>query len=844
MNLYSRNRAGWILTAPLFLWAGCLEAQSAPSIEAGGVVNPASYAAAAQVVPGSLAIAFGNFLLAAPVQAANQPLPDNLDGLSLTFGNGQQAPLYYAASGDVSFQVPWELAGNTQTTLVASINGQTSAPQTVNLAPFAPGLFSVNTEGTGQGVIFDTSFHLIDSTNPAISGQTVVVIYATGLGAVSNPPPTGSPASSDPLSSSVTMPTVMIGGANATVQFSGLAPQEIGVYQVNALVPYASATGSAVPVSISIGGVTSNTVTMPVNQGPPPPPNNVVPTLASISPSSAPPGTGSLEVIVNGTGFGIFTALIVNGFEHAFTPVSDTQLTFNLIAQDLATAGIIEVAVGNSPPGGGVSNEATFIVQPGFGTGTAANAAWSGHARDAQHTALSLSPSQPLNHIHWSTPVDLKPQFTQGELLIHYGSPVITSQNTVIVPVKTGATSGFRVDAHSGTDGTLQWSLPSDYVLPPYNWVPEFGPALTPPARLYFPGAGGTVYYRDTPDSATGAQGQIAFYGLTNYQASQQAYVSGVMIDTPITSDAAGNIYFGFQVTGDTPLNLQSGIARISAGGEGTWISAADAAGDNSIIEVMQNCAPAVSANQGMIYVAVSNGISGYLVALNSTTLQPVSKVRLIDPFSGLDATLSDEGSATPTVGVDGDVYYGVLENPLGTNHYRGWLLHFDSLLSKTKTPGAFGWDDTASLVPSFMAPSYTGASPYLLMTKYNDYADGGGSGQNKIAVLDPNSTEQDPVTETTVMKEVLTILGPTPNTSLPGVKEWCINTAAVDPATHSILAGSEDGKLYRWDLYTNTLSQSIVLSSGLGEAYTPTLIGPDGTVYAINNSILFAIGQ
>ena len=64
------------------------------------------------------------------------------------------------------------------------------------------------------------------------------------------------------------------------------------------------------------------------------------------------------------------------------------------------------------------------------------------------------------------------------------------------------------------------------------------------------------------------------------------------------------------------------------------------------------------------------------------------------------------------------------------------------------------------------------------------------------------------------------------------------------DPATDSVLAGSEDGKLYRWDLQTNTITQSMVLTSGLGEAYTPTLIGPDGTVYGINNATLFAVGQ
>ena len=93
-------------------------------------------------------------------------------------------------------------------------------------------------------------------------------------------------------------------------------------------------------------------------------------------------------------------------------------------------------------------------------------------------------------------------------------------------------------------------------------------------------------------------------------------------------------------------------------------------------------------------------------------------------------------------------------------------------------------------------------------------------------------------------MNEVLTILGPTPNPPLQGVKEWCINSAAVDIAGKSILANSEDGNLYRWNLTTNTLSQSIALTSGVGEAYTPTVIGMDGTAYAINDAILFAIGN
>jgi hypothetical protein len=469
---------------------------------------------------------------------------------------------------------------------------------------------------------------------------------------------------------------------------------------------------------------------------------------------------------------------------------------------------------------------------------------WLSFALDAQHNALSGNASQALHKIHWKTAVDLKPQYNGGELLIHYGSPLVTAQNTVIVPVKTGATSGFQVEARHANNGSLMWSINSDYILPAHNWTPEFGPVLTSTPRLYFPGAGGTVMYRDKPDANNGAQGRLAFYGIKEYDANQAAFQSQVQINTPLSADALGNIYFGFVVSGSTPVPLQSGIARISASGAGTWVSAAAAAGDSSMTKVPHNCAPALSADMQTLYVAVSNGSAGYLVALNSGTLATVAKVRLKDPKSSQDAWVSDDASATPTVDPNGDVYYGVLENPFPENNDRGWLLHFDSHLAVTKTPGAFGWDDTASVVPSSMVPSYVGTSAHLLMTKYNNYIGiGTGNGQNKIAVLDPGATETDPVTGVTVMKEVLTILGPTANSS-GGVREWCINTAAVDPATKSILAGSEDGKLYRWNLTTNTLSETIVLTSGLGEAYTPTLIGVDGTVYAISNATLFAIGN
>jgi hypothetical protein len=442
------------------------------------------------------------------------------------------------------------------------------------------------------------------------------------------------------------------------------------------------------------------------------------------------------------------------------------------------------------------------------------------------------------------------PTNNTGELFIHYGSPLITRSNTVIVPVKTTAAGGFRIESHVGSTGATNWMAYTDYILPPHWWTPSCSPTLTLKNRLYFPGAGGTVYYCDSPDSTNlPAIGQIAFYGLTNYNANTNAYLSNVFIDTPITSDRYGNIYFGFEVTGSTPLNLQGGIARIDVNGTGTWVAASTVSGDAAMAKVVQNCSPALANDHKTLYFAVNSSdfSYGYLVSVDSRTLTPIASVRLKDAgFPTYDAELPDDGTASPTVGPDGDVYFGVFEYTCCVNHDRGWLLHFNGALSQTKIPGAFGWDDTASIVSASLVSSYHGSSSYLLMTKYNDYSDPGigGSGSNKVAVLDPNDTEIDPVTGATVMKEIVTALGPTPNTGQPGVHEWCINTAVVDPFTKSVLAGSEDGKLYRWDLTSNTLSETLTLTSGIGEAYTPTLIGVDGTVYAINNAILFAIGR
>lgn len=92
-------------------------------------------------------------------------------------------------------------------------------------------------------------------------------------------------------------------------------------------------------------------------------------------------------------------------------------------------------------------------------------------------------------------------------------------------------------------------------------------------------------------------------------------------------------------------------------------------------------------------------------------------------------------------------MYYGVLENPLPSHDFRGWLLRFNATLSRTRIPGSFGWDNTVSVLPARAVPGYHGSSRYLLVSKYNNYYGVGphGNGHNEMAVLDPGQARWTP---------------------------------------------------------------------------------------------------
>lgn len=234
-----------------------------PTVPTGGLVNAASFAAGAAVAPGSLASIFGsNFGPTTPLSADKIPLPTVLGEVKVLIG-GTAAPLIFASDTQINCQVPFELAGQTAAALVVQRGNVASASVNLTLAPSAPGIFTATLGTRTQGAILNANSSLNTLQNPAPPGE-IVQIFATGQGAVSNTPATGAAASSSALSVTTAAPTVLIGGKQANVVWSGLTPGLVGLWQVNAVVPADVTPGDSLSVQIVHGNALSNTTIMAV----------------------------------------------------------------------------------------------------------------------------------------------------------------------------------------------------------------------------------------------------------------------------------------------------------------------------------------------------------------------------------------------------------------------------------------------------------------------------------------------------------------------------------------------------------------------------------------------------
>jgi uncharacterized protein (TIGR03437 family) len=188
-----------------------------------------------------------------------------LGGINIEI-NGWPAPMFFASPSQINFQVPWELEGHGSATLTI-LNGTLSTSMPVTIATASAALFTTNGSGKGQGAVTIAGPEVLAAptgtfpgSRPARRGE-FLQIYATGLGPVSRLQGDGQPKSPTTPPAISRPPGVTIGGVPANVQFSGLTPGAVGLYQINVQVPDNVPSGDAVPVVISLGTAISNTVT-------------------------------------------------------------------------------------------------------------------------------------------------------------------------------------------------------------------------------------------------------------------------------------------------------------------------------------------------------------------------------------------------------------------------------------------------------------------------------------------------------------------------------------------------------------------------------------------------------
>jgi len=260
----------------LFLVVSALAFAQTPSVADGGVLNGASFVKGQPVTTGSLVSIFGSNLASAMAQADTIPLSTSLGGVTVQFVNGGttvNAPMLFVSGSQVNAQIPWNLVPGGATANVSvtvNVNGTASAPSQFTVGPFSPGIFAFGSLAIAQnvdGTLAQPAGSIQGLTTHPVKIGDAIIIYATGLGAVDNPPADGGIPPAGTLVNTLTKPIVTVGGMTAQVLFSGLQPQFVGVNQVNIVIPPNAPTGNAVPLQFQMGGITSPaTVTIAVTQ--------------------------------------------------------------------------------------------------------------------------------------------------------------------------------------------------------------------------------------------------------------------------------------------------------------------------------------------------------------------------------------------------------------------------------------------------------------------------------------------------------------------------------------------------------------------------------------------------
>lgn len=246
----------------------------------GVVVLPPNYAASVQppqisavvsaadfqspAAPGGLITVFGTNLSPTNQATSEIPLPTALAQSCLTV-NGQPMPLIFVSSTQVNAQMPFQAFGDV--VMVVHTPGGVSPNFNLVVQENAPAVFLSGSAGplTDLPIVIRQSTNLlVTDSNPVHIGDNLT-LYTTGLGAVTPLVANGLPGPTQPLAIAVLQPTVTLGSAPMILSYAGLAPGEVGVYQINVTVPGDAPQGLNVPLTIAQGS-NSQTVNVRVVQ--------------------------------------------------------------------------------------------------------------------------------------------------------------------------------------------------------------------------------------------------------------------------------------------------------------------------------------------------------------------------------------------------------------------------------------------------------------------------------------------------------------------------------------------------------------------------------------------------
>ncbi len=203
--------------------------------------------------PGGLITVSGRDL--SPINQASRelPLPTALGESCLTV-NGVPVPILFVSPTQVNAQMPFNVEGNV--TMILRTPGGVSDNFNLTVLPTGPGVFRSGTAGPLTDlptVVRIKNGQFVTLSNP-VHREDTLTIFLTGLGRTLPAIDAGVPAPGDPAPVPLIEPEVTLGGVALPITFAGLAPGQVGVYQINVTVPGWVPLGMEQPLAIGAGG--------------------------------------------------------------------------------------------------------------------------------------------------------------------------------------------------------------------------------------------------------------------------------------------------------------------------------------------------------------------------------------------------------------------------------------------------------------------------------------------------------------------------------------------------------------------------------------------------------------